>query len=249
MHDKVVVSREGAVLRLVLNRPDKKNALDREMYEALIAALGEAQGDAGVRVIVIGGAGGVLTAGNDLADFRGFLDNPADFPALRFVRALASCEKPMVAAVEGDAVGVGTTMLFHCDLVYASRGARFKMPFIDLGLVPEAAASLLVPRRVGLAKASQFLMLGESFDAEEALRLGVVNALAPAGEAAGMAMDAARRLADKPPQALAATRRLMRGDRGEILARIDDEAALFTRALASPQARARFEAFFAARQK
>jgi len=248
MGGKIVVSREGPVLRILLNRPDKKNALDREMYEAMLAALAEAEADASLRVALFSGAGGVFTAGNDLNDFRAFLGAPEAFPALRFVKALASFAKPVVAAVEGDAVGVGTTLLFHCDLAYAAPGARFKMPFVDLGLPPEAASSLLVPRRLGLAKASQFLLLGEGFDAAEALRLGVVNAVVPAAELAATVLDAARRLAEKPAEALLAARRLLRGDRDEILARIDEERELFARALASPEARGRLESFFAARR-
>ncbi|MCC3245315.1 enoyl-CoA hydratase/isomerase family protein [Methylocystis sp. WRRC1] len=244
MSDKVQVSRADGVLRLVLDRPDKKNALDREMYRAMIGALEAARSDMDVRVVVFTSAAADFTAGNDLADFRDFLENPQDFPALAFVRALASFEKPMVAAVTGDAVGVGTTMLFHCDLVYASPDARLRMPFIDLGLVPEAAASLLVPRRVGMARASQFLLLGEAFTGEEAFRLGVVNSLAPPEAVDATAMEAARRLARKPAEALLAARRLMRGDPAEILARIEEEAALFARALSSPQARERLAAFF-----
>lgn len=241
----VVVRREDAVMRIVIDRPEKKNALNRAMYEAMTAALMQADAEKDVRVIVVSGAGGVFTAGNDLDDFRIPLDNPREFPALRFVRALASLETPIVAAVEGDAVGVGTTMLFHCDLVYAARNARFKMPFVDLGVVPEAGSTLLVPQRIGAAKAAQFLLLCESFDAEEALRLGVVNGLAEAGDVEGMALDAARRLSEKPRGALAATRRLLRGDGQALSARLEEEGALFAAALSSPTVRARLEAFFA----
>ncbi len=247
MSDKIIASREEGVLRLLFNRPEKKNALDREMYGALIVALEEAGKDDGLRAVVIAGAGADFTAGNDLADFRDFKHSLETFPALAFVRLLASLEKPLVAAVTGDAIGIGATLLFHCDLAYASADARIKMPFIDLALPPEGGASLLAPRRFGMAKASQYLLLGESFDGEEALRLGLVNALAPAERVIDLAMDAARRLAAKPPAALAASRRLMRGDPKEILARIDAEAALFAKALASPEARERFAAFFAAR--
>lgn len=248
MSEKLIVSREGSVLHARLNRPDKKNALDRDMYEALIAALAAASRDDGVRALLVGGAGGVFTAGNDLKDFQEFAGPPEEFPALRFVKALAAFEKPLVAAVEGDAVGVGTTMLFHCDLVYAAPTARFKMPFVDLGLPPEAAASLLVPRRFGAAKAAQYLLLCESFDAGEALRLNLVNAVVAPDALAETAHGAARRLAEKPRKAVLAARRLMRGDPAEILARIEEEGALFARALASPEARARFAAFFAGRR-
>jgi len=244
MTEKVLVSRRKGVLQLLFNRPEKKNAFDRDAYLAMIDALDAAQGDAEVRAVVFAGAGADFTAGNDLADFRDFLERPGEFPALTFVRKIAAFEKPMVAAVAGDAVGVGTTMLFHCDLVYASPDARLRMPFIDLGLVPEAGASLLVPRRMGMARAAQFLLLGDGFSGQEALALGLVNALAPPESVLETATEAAERLAAKPAAALQASRRLMRGDPAEILARIDEEAALFARALASPTTRERLAAFF-----
>ncbi|MBI5312928.1 MAG: enoyl-CoA hydratase/isomerase family protein [Methylocystis sp.] len=255
MSEKIIVSRDLGVLRLLMNRPEKKNALDREMYRALIATLEAASGDDAVRAVVFAGAGGNFTAGNDLADFRDFAPGrdiapgAEIFPALTFVRAAAAFEKPLVAAVTGDAVGVGTTLLFHCDLVYASSEARFTMPFIDLALPPEGGASLLVPQRFGMAKASQYLLLGESFGGAEALRLGLVNELAPSEGVLDLAMDAARRLAAKPSQALFAARRLMRGEPNDILSRIDTEAALFAKALTSPEARERFAAFFASRAR
>lgn len=245
MSEKIQISSADGVLLLLLDRPEKKNALDREMYLALIDALDRALRDDEVRAVVFAGAGGDFTAGNDLADFRDFLDRLQDFPALTFVKTIAAFPKPMVAAVAGDAIGVGTTLLFHCDLVYASPEARLRMPFIDLGLVPEAGASLLVPQRVGMARATQLLLLGDAISGEEAFRLGVVNALAPAEAVLETAMEGARRLAAKPAQALLASRRLMRGDPAEILARIDAEAALFARALSSKEARERFAAFFA----
>lgn len=245
MSEKVLVSRENGVLGLLFDRPEKKNAFDREIYQAAIAALQAARSDDAVRAVVFAGAGGDFTAGNDLADFRDFLDRPGEFPALTFVKTLAAFDKPMVAAVAGDAVGVGTTMLFHCDLVYSTPDARLRMPFIDLGLVPEAGASLLVPQRFGMARASQYLLLGDGFSGAEAHALGLVNALASPESVLEMAMTAAEKLAAKPPAALMASRRLLRGDPADILARIDAEAALFARALASPTTRERLAAFFA----
>lgn len=247
MSEKVNVSREGAILRLTFNRPEKKNALDRASYSSLIGALADAALDPETRVVLFAGAGGDFTAGNDLADFRDFLESPAEFPALTFVRALAAFEKPMVAAVTGDAIGVGATMLFHCDLVYASPDARLRMPFVDLGLVPEAGASLLVPQRLGMARASQYLLLGETLSGEEAHRLGVVVGLAPSDGVVDLALSAARALAAKPPEALLASRRLLRGDPAALVARIDEEAALFAEALGSPATRQRLAAFFARR--
>lgn len=245
MSGKVLASCADGVLCLRINRPERKNALDRETYLALIDALAQARLDDAVRAIVFAGAGADFTAGNDLADFRDVTQKLEQFPALLFVRAVAAFDKPMVAAVRGDAVGVGATLLFHCDLVYAEPQARLRMPFIDLGLVPEAGASLLVPRRFGMARASQYLLLGESFSGEEALRFGLVNGLAEGEAVLETAMAAARRLAAKPAEALRAARRLMRGDPAEILAQIDAEAAAFAKALASPEAQARFAAFFA----
>jgi enoyl-CoA hydratase/carnithine racemase len=247
MDAKVVVARDGAVLSIMLNRPAKKNALDREMYLTMIAALEDAQADPALRAVLFCGAGGDFTAGNDLADFLGPSLRLEEFPAFRFVLALAAFEKPVVAAVAGDAVGVGTTMLFHCDLVYAAPDARFKMPFVDLGLPPEAGASLLAPRLFGPAKAAQYLMACESFDAAEAARLNLVNAVTPAADLLDTALDAARRLAQKPAAAVQATRRLLRGDPAQLRERMFEEARLFEQALASPELKARLQGFFAAR--
>lgn len=247
MDAKIIVARDGAVQRIVFNRPDKKNALDRDMYLTIIAALREAEADATLRAVLFAGAGGAFTAGNDLNDFRDGPRPGEEFPALRFVKTLAGFSKPMVAAVASEAVGVGTTMLFHCDLVYAAPDARFKMPFVDLGLVPEAGVSLLAPRLFGQAKAAQYLLLCESFDAQEALRLNLVNAVTP--DPLAEALDAARRLAQKPAEAVAASRRLLRGDPALLLERIEEEARLFAEALATPALRARLEAFFAGRRE
>jgi enoyl-CoA hydratase/carnithine racemase len=245
MADKVLIERADGVMRLVFNRPEKKNALDREMYLALIEALKAAEADEGLRVLLFSGAGGVFTAGNDLNDFLSGAEAEEDFPALRFIVTLAKFPKPVVAAVAGDAVGVGSTMLLHCDLVYAARNARFRFPFVDLGLVPEAASSLLAPRLFGGVKAAQYLLLCEVFGADQALGLGFINEIVEEPNLLLRAEDAARKLAQKPPQALLAARRLLRGDLQEILARIDAEAKLFRQALASPAMQARIAAFFA----
>jgi len=243
---KIIIERDGAVQRIVFNRPDKKNALDREMYLTVIAALNEAEADATLRAVLFAGAGGAFTAGNDLKDFFEGPRPGEEFPALSFVKTLAAFSKPMIAAVAGDAVGVGTTMLFHCDLVYAAPDARFKMPFVDLGLVPEAGVSLLAPQLFGQAKAAQYLLLCESFGAQEALRLNLVNAVTD--DPLAMASDAARRLSQKPAEAVAASRRLLRGDPALLRERIDEEARLFAEALATPALRARLEAFFAGKR-
>ena len=243
METRLSVSRDGGVLRIVFDRSEKKNALTREMYLGALAALDEAASDESLRVLYFSGARGTFTAGNDLADFLAFSGEPGEFPALRFIKALACFEKPVVAAVAGDAVGIGVTMLFHCDLVYASPSARFKAAFIDLGLPPEGGVSLLAPRRFGAAKAAELLMLGDPFGAEEAHRIGLVNSIAPEAELQARALDAAKRLAGKPSTALRETRRLLQGDRDELLERMDEEARLFARALESAEVKARFAAF------
>ncbi|HXY57629.1 MAG TPA: enoyl-CoA hydratase-related protein [Methylocystis sp.] len=246
MASKVLIERANDVLRLVLNRPEKKNALDREMYLALIEALKAAEADEGVRVVLFSGAGGVFTAGNDLSDFLlSGAEAAEDFPALRFVVTLAKFPKPVISAVAGDAVGVGSTMLLHCDLVYAAPNARFKFPFVDLGLVPEAASSLLAPQLFGGVKAAQYLLLCEFLGAEEALRLGFINEIVAEADLLSKAESVARKLAEKPFDALLATRRLLRADLQDILARIEEEAKLFREAMAQPAMQARIAAFFA----
>ena len=246
MTEHVKIERHGAVLAAILNRPDKKNALTGEMYEALSLALATASADATLAVVLFAGEGGVFTAGNDIADFATAAQNPSgveDSPGGKFIRALARFEKPMIAAVEGNAVGIGTTLCFHCDLVYAAPSARFRMPFVDLGLVPEAGASMLAPLRFGAAKAAEFLLLGDAFDAETARQIGFVNALAPAEGLRALAMEKAQALAAKPRAAMLATRRLLRGDREPLYAHMEAELEAFAAAVRSPEARKAFMAF------
>lgn len=249
MSDHVRVERDGAVLVVSLRRTDKKNALTGAMYETLIATLEAADADTGVGAVMIAGADGMFTAGNDIGDFIAHAGKGDTMPAFRFVRAIAGCATPLVAAVEGVAVGVGTTMLFHCDLVYAAPDAKFRMPFVDLGLVPEAGSSFTVPQRFGLAKASEFLLLGEAFGAQEAHRLGLVNEVVEPGALHAHALDKARRLAAKPRGALRRSRQLIRGDRETILRRIDEEALAFRDAMGSAEARDAFMAFMSKGKK
>jgi enoyl-CoA hydratase/carnithine racemase len=239
----VRIEREGAVLCVTFERPEKKNAINGAMYLATTQALREADGDPSIGAVVFAGSGGVFTAGNDIADFLDAGAEPGEFPAFTFIKTLAAFETPLVAAIDGIAIGIGATMMLHCDLVYVAPDATFRLPFVDLGLVPEAASSLLLPRRIGMAKAAELLLLCEPFDAREAVRLGLANAIVPAGELRGFAIDQAARLGTKSRAALAATRRLMRGDVMEILARIEGEARLFSAALQSEEARAAFAAF------
>ncbi|HEX3494252.1 MAG TPA: enoyl-CoA hydratase-related protein [Methylocella sp.] len=239
----VKITRDGAVLCVTFDRPDKKNALNRAMYVAATDALRQADGDQSIGAVVFTGSGGVFTAGNDIADFLEESAEPGEFPAFTFIKTLAACETPLVAAIEGMAIGIGATMILHCDLVYVAPGTVFRLPFVDLCLVPEAASSLLFPRRIGVAKAAEFLLLGEAFGAEEAVRLGLANAIVPECELRGFAIESAARFATKPRAAIAATRRLMRGDSQEILVRIEEEARLFSAAMRSNEARAAFAAF------
>ncbi len=255
MTKDIEVGREGAVMWAAFARPQKKNAITGAMYDALIEAFEAAERDASVSAFVLSGKGGVFTAGNDLGDFVALATGAAaandgkDFPAGRFTRKLAEFEKPLIAAVDGLAVGIGTTLLFHCDLVYATPESRFQMPFVNLGLVPEAGSSLLAPQRFGRARAAEFLLLAEPFDAKEAHALGLVNALVPQADLIGHAMGKAAALAAKPRAALLATRRLMRGDAETLKARMADETQAFSAALASSEAHAAFRAFLSAGRK
>ncbi|MGH6835684.1 MAG: enoyl-CoA hydratase-related protein [Methylocella sp.] len=237
------IERAGAVVCVTFDRPDKKNALNRAMYKAATQVLRDAEHDPSIGAVVFAGSGGAFTAGNDIADFLDVNAEPGEFPAFTFIKALAACETPLVAAIEGMAIGIGASMMLHCDLVYAAPDATFRLPFVDLGLVPEAASSLLLPRRAGMVKAAEFLLLGEAFGAGEAVRLGLANAIVPACELRGFAIEKAGQLAAKPRAAIAATRRLMRGNGEEIRARIEDEARLFSAAMRSDEARAAFAAF------
>jgi enoyl-CoA hydratase/carnithine racemase len=243
MEEHIKTERDGAILSLTIARPEKKNALTRAMYETLIEEFARANRDETIGALLLRGQNGVFTAGNDLKDFLEAAGDPATFAAPRFLKALVNFEKPLVAAIEGAAVGIGCTLCFHCDLVYAAPGARFQMPFVNLGLVAEAGSSLLAPQRFGRAKASQFILLGEAFDAAEAWRLGLVNEVIETGDVYVYALDKAKRLAAQPRSALLATRRLLRGDPTALNARIDEELKLFAQALTSTEARNALSAF------
>ena len=233
---------------LVIDRPDKKNAITAAMYTALAADLDAARRDDDVGAVVITGAGAVFTAGNDLRDF---LENPPageDAPVFRFLFALAAFDKPLVAAVRGPAIGIGTTMLLHCDFVFVAPSARFQMPFIDLGLVPEAASTLLLPRLVGDHRAASWLMLGEGFDAATAVAVGIANEIVADDAVLAHAQRIAERLDAKPRQAMRFTKRLLRHDRADINAAIRREAELFREALQSKEARTAFQNFLTAQK-
>jgi enoyl-CoA hydratase/carnithine racemase len=244
MSDLVRVTDDGPVRTVRMNRPEKKNALTVPMYDAMTAAIESAAGS-DTRCIVIAGAPGAFCAGNDLQDFLQASDHAEGLapPLIRFLHALARAETALVAAVTGLAVGIGTTMLLHCDHVVAGSDARFSTPFVPLGLVPEAASSLLAPRRMGHARAFALLAMGRSLDAAGAAAAGIVNTVVAPADVEAQAMQAAREIAALPAAALAATRRLLRGSPEETIARIDEEADLFKARLASPEARAAFAAF------
>ena len=250
MTKDIEVGREGAVMTAAFARPQKKNAITGAMYEALIEAFEAAERDPGVGAFVLSGKGGVFTAGNDIGDFLATASRGAgDLPAWRFVSKLAEFEKPLVAAVDGLAIGVGTTLCFHCDLVYATPEARFQMPFVNLGLVPEAGSSLLAPQRFGRAKAAEFLLLAEPFGAGEAHALGLVNAVVHQDALLAHAMGKATQLAAKPRAALLTTRRLLRGDGEAVKMRMAEEGRAFAAALKSEEARTAFEAFLSPARK
>jgi enoyl-CoA hydratase/carnithine racemase len=243
---EIVVSLSEGVQTIRINRPEKKNALLPAMYAAMHQALVDGDRDDNVRVHVITGTGGVFSAGNDIKDFMNQGETePAieDRPVHRFISYLPRVEKPLIAAVDGLAVGVGTTMLLHCDLVYATPAARLMTPFLDLGLVPEAGSSLLAPRRMGHQRAFEMLVLGEPFTAERAREAGLVNAVVEAADLESAARTAALRLAAKPPAALKVARQLVRGDATATIERLEEESRLFRERLLSPEAREAFQAF------
>lgn len=242
MSEHIAVIEQAGVLEIHIDRPDKKNALTAAMYRAMTAALADASARADIGAVLFAGRGDAFCAGNDLKDFLAGPEGGA--AAFAFIRAIAAFDKPLVAAVQGLAVGVGTTMLFHCDLIYAAPDARFVMPFVNLGIVPEAGSSLLAPALMGHAKAAAMLMLGEPMDAQGADRVGLVTAIVPADQLLDHARAKAAALMAKPPQALAVTRRLMKGDPAMLTARIDEEARLFRESLTSPEAQEAFTAFF-----
>jgi len=249
MSEHVRIETSCGVLAIALARPDRRNAITVAMYAALADAIEGAADDSSVRVITLRGEGQDFAAGNDLADFLEATPRlDEEIPVWRLLRALATCEIPIVAAAHGNCVGIGTTMLLHCDLVIADDSARFSMPFVDLGLVPEAASSLLFPRLAGRRRAARYLLLSESFDADEAEAIGLVSHRVPAGALDQKTDEVVAALLAKPPEALRQTQRLLRrGARDEILERMKLESSLFAERLASAEVKEAIAAFFAKR--
>lgn len=250
MSEHVRVERDGAAVAITLARPERRNAITVAMYDALAGAIGDAAANPAVRVITLAGEGPDFTAGNDLADFLTALPRELDeeIPVWRLLRVLAECETPIVAAVHGNCVGIGTTMLLHCDLVIAEEGARFSLPFVELGLVPEAASSLLLPRLVGRRHAARYLLLGETFDADEALANGLASHRVEPGQLAARRAEIVGRLLAQPAQALRQSQALLRlGQRDEILERMQRENACFSERLQSDEVKQAIASFFATR--
>lgn len=247
MTDHILVEKSGGVLTLTFNRPEKKNAITHAMYQALGDAIDAAEFDKDVRCILIQSNGDMFTAGNDLSDFAAVNAGDAGANEARrggnpLLAALARAKTPLVAAVNGRAVGVGTTMLLHCDLVYVSEDALLTTPFVNLALVPEAASSLTLPSRIGHARAFSMFVLGEAVDAKKAVEWGIANAVVPADQLRARARAAADAVAARPPAAVVITKALMR-DAAAISAQMDEEGAHFAAQLKSPEAKEAFAAF------
>jgi enoyl-CoA hydratase/carnithine racemase len=246
MSDDVRISQEGGILEFRLDRPAKKNALTSAMYGAMADAMEAAEADDAVRTIVLSAEGDFFTAGNDLADFAQAA-NSGSVDALdnvvRFLHAFALTEKPVIAAVSGDGVGIGATILLHCDIVVIAEDAKLTMPFTSLGLTPEGGASLLLPPLIGDKRAFMMLALGEALTASDAVRLGLATVSTPAEDVDARARQAAQSCCKVAPAAMHITKRLLR-DKETIKSRIDTEVAYFKERLSSPEARAAFEAFF-----
>ncbi len=237
------------VLSITFHRPQKKNAFTVDMYRSLVGAFERAESDKEVRVILLQGSGGSFSAGNDIGDFMNDPPKDSSHPVMQFLVAIATCKKPVVAAVEGPAVGIGTTMLLHCDLVYAATNTKFRLPFVTLGLVPEAASSYLLPRSMGPQKAAELLMFGDVFSAEKAESLGMINEVLSPEEVYARAQERAQTLSELPLGSLMETKRLLRrGSEATVKETFAEEGRLFIERLTSPEAMEAFMAFMEKRK-
>src|SRR5436190_17348028 len=245
MTDQVIVTDEGPIRTIRMNRPEKKNALTFSMYDAMAEAIETASGASPIRCILICGVPGAFSAGNDLGDFMKAATGGEGLgnAVIRFLYSLARAERPLVAAVQGVAVGIGTTMMLHCDYAVAASDARFSTPFVALGLVPEAGSSLIAPRVMGQRRAFELLVMGKPLSGEEAKACGLINQVVAADQVEAEAMKAAQLIAALPPEGVAISRRLMKGTPDETIRRIDEESSAFRQRIASPEAREAFTAF------
>ena len=245
----ILIDTSAGVMTITLNRVERKNSLTTAMYATMADALIHVESDASVRAVVLQGHETIFSAGNDIGDFLNAPSATQDSPVYRFLRAISTFPKPLVAAVCGPAVGIGTTMLFHCDLVYAGDNAAFSMPFVNLGVCPEAASSYLAPRLMGYGRAAEALLLGEPFLAESALEMGLVSRIVPPTEAAALAQRQALKLASKPMSSVIETKRLMKKGQAAVVAeRMAEEGVSFGRMLREPAAREAFTAFMEKRK-
>jgi enoyl-CoA hydratase/carnithine racemase len=243
MSDQVIVSSSDGICEIQLNRPEKRNAITQAMYGALVDALNEVRADDSVRVVLISGAGASFTAGNDLNDFV-TANLGDDNNAVRFLRLLPTFRKVLIAAVHGQTVGIGVTMLLHCDFVVAASSAQMTMPFVKLGLVPEAGSSLLLPRAIGHHRAAELLLLGKPFDAAAGLEMGIVNRVVEDKALMEEARNLARAVAAQPPAALLTAKRLLKSETGSVAARVEEELEAFREQLGSAEFKAAAQAFF-----
>jgi enoyl-CoA hydratase/carnithine racemase len=245
---EITTRREGSVLEIALERPARKNALTGAMYAAMEQAFGEGERDEGVAAFLLRGSDTVFTAGNDIEDFLQRPPQGESVPVFDFLQRVAALTKPLVASVNGPAIGLGTTVLLHCDLVFAGEGARFQMPFVRLGLVPEFASSYLLPLTAGRGRASEWLLTGDAFDARAAHAAGLVTRVLPDAEVLPAARKAAAQLAALPAESVRTTKALLRAPHREAIARqLHDEREIFQRMLERPAARAALAAFLAKR--
>jgi enoyl-CoA hydratase/carnithine racemase len=253
MTGHIIVTDEDAARMIKLRRPEKKNAITQHMYRAMSDAIDTAQNNPAIRCLIITGGSGVFTAGNDLEDFLAEGTSTADAPrasnATKFLYSLAQNVKPIVAAVDGIAIGIGATLLFHCDYVVASTTATFSTPFIHLGLVPEGASSLLMPRTMGHQRAFATLVMGRAVSAEEAREAGFVNVVVPPGHSEAEARNAAREICALPAEAVAISRKLLKLPPEDLTRRIDLEGHLFGERMRSKEAIAAFKRFFARKKR
>lgn len=250
MSEHLLTELSEGLLTLTMNRPDKKNALTQAMYGAMADAISAAQDDPAIRAIIVQGSEQCFTSGNDVGDFLNSPASGSNSPVYRFLKAICHAKKPLIAAVNGPAVGVGTTMLLHCDLIYVAQDARLKMPFVNLGLCPEAGSSFLLPRLLGHPRTAELLLLGEEISGLRAVEFGLANQALPAGQPVlDAARNAGRRIAEQPPGSVQLTKELIKRGVADTASEVmDAEGSYFSKLLAGPEAREALAAFMEKRK-